>query len=456
MAIKWGNTITGTKDSRQGKIGIDVSVSTTSTSTTATVTVKTYFASKYSLSDVNNKYYYNGNSTSATTLIGAVDISHPVDTGSGWDSKNQTQLGSSTYTITKTTSKQTKYYAAKITGLDNLGSSNVSSVYGEASIPALTSYAVTYNANGGSGAPSKQTKWYGTDLTLSTTTPKRDGHTFKGWGTTATDTSVNYAAGAKYTSNAKLDLYAIWTPNTYTVTYNANGGSGAPGNQTKTYGVALPLSSTVPTRANYNFKGWGTTASATTVSYAPGASYTSNAKLDLYAIWELAYAKPKIAEYSVSRCDSNGVPSDNGTYALVNFNWSCEKELSAITIEWGLANSSELPNSFSIDISNINDMSGSVTNQIIGNDDFSVEYTYDVKVTVADINGSTPAYATLQGAAFPIDVYRDGTGIAFGKPAETSDLMDVNFNAKFNKSVTIGNATLSYDNANSCLVISFN
>ena len=53
------------------------------------------------------------------------------------------------------------------------------------SIPALASYKVTYNANGGSGAPSAQTKYYGTTLKLSTTKPTRNGYNFKGWGTSA-------------------------------------------------------------------------------------------------------------------------------------------------------------------------------------------------------------------------------------------------------------------------------
>ena len=135
--------------------------------------------------------------------------------------------------------------------------------YKENVFPYAT-YSVKYNANGGDGAPSSQTKTYGTNLTLSSTKPTRTGHTFQGWGTSASDTSVDYAAGATYSKNAAITLYAIWKANTYTISYNANGGSGAPGNQTKTYGVTLTLSTTVPTRANYEFKGWATSASATT------------------------------------------------------------------------------------------------------------------------------------------------------------------------------------------------
>ena len=72
---------------------------------------------------------------------------------------------------------------------------------------------------------------------------------------------------------------------TYTVSYNANGGSGAPGNQTKTYNVALALSTTKPTRTGYSFLGWAT-SSGGSVAYASGASYTGNANLTLYAVWQ--------------------------------------------------------------------------------------------------------------------------------------------------------------------------
>ena len=75
---------------------------------------------------------------------------------------------------------------------------------------------------------------------------------------------------------------------TYKVTFNANGGSGAPAAQTKTYGVNLTLSSVKPTRSGYNFVKWNTNATGTGTSYNPGAVYTANAAVTLYAVWESA------------------------------------------------------------------------------------------------------------------------------------------------------------------------
>ncbi len=69
----------------------------------------------------------------------------------------------------------------------------------------------------------------------------------------------------------------------YTVTYNANGGSGAPSKQT---GIRITLSDTVPTRSGYAFLGWSTDSSATSASYQPGNTYTLDRDLTLYAVWE--------------------------------------------------------------------------------------------------------------------------------------------------------------------------
>lgn len=87
-------------------------------------------------------------------------------------------------------------------------------------------------------------------------------------------------------------VYATTTVNvtvtapTYTVSYNANGGSGAPSSQTKQYDKTLTLSSVKPTRAGYAFKGWATSPGSTSAQYQPSSSYSSNKDLTLYAVWE--------------------------------------------------------------------------------------------------------------------------------------------------------------------------
>lgn len=154
---------------------------------------------------------------------------------------------------------------------------------------AATTYTVSYNANGGTGAPSSQTKTHNVTLTLRTTTPTRSGYSFLGWSTSSTATSPTYYAGGSYTANASATLYAVWSynaPTVYTISFNANGGSGAPSSVTKTHGVTLYLPSTEPTRTNYDFLGWSTSSTATTPTYYAGGSFTQNANTTLYAVWE--------------------------------------------------------------------------------------------------------------------------------------------------------------------------
>ena len=177
-----------------------------------------------------------------------------------------------------------------------------------------STYTISYNANGGSGAPGSQTKTHGTDLKLSSTKPTRSGYTFVNWNTKSDGSGTNYASGATYNTNANITLYAIWKTNSsggdtttkYTVSYNANGGSGVPGNQVKTHGSNLKLSSTKPTRSGYTFVNWNTKGDGTGKSYVPGATYSTDANLTLYAIWKTnASGGPVTKKYTI-KFDANG------------------------------------------------------------------------------------------------------------------------------------------------------
>lgn len=301
------------------------------------------------------------------------------------------------------------------------------------SIPAKTSYSVTYNANGGSGAPAKQTKWFGTALTLSSTKPTRTGYTFKGW-STANDTSVEYAAGDSYTANSSVTLYAVWTANKYTITYDANGGTGAPSSQTKTYGVSLTLSGVIPTRTNYKFLGWATSASATKATYAAGATYTANTGAKLYAIWELAYLKPRITKYSVVRGtyeDGIFTETSSGTYMRIMFTYECD------------LNSGTVYTAYITDVNGeqifetqrfLSEYSGTEIAYVDASS-LSSEASYTVKLIVDDTGGNTTVYTTLNGAVYAVDALAGGKGISFGKPAELEGVADFAFDAKFNKPV---------------------
>lgn len=93
-----------------------------------------------------------------------------------------------------------------VTGGFGNGSSSATATV---SLPAKPSWKVTYCANGGSGAPSSQTKWAGDTLTLSKTVPTRANHEFLGWATSASGAAA-YKPGGSYVADAALALYAVW------------------------------------------------------------------------------------------------------------------------------------------------------------------------------------------------------------------------------------------------------
>ena len=156
---------------------------------------------------------------------------------------------------------------------------------------SLPTYAVSYNGNGSTGgtAPSNQTKIQGTNLTLSGPgTLIRAGYTFSHWNTATDDSGISYAAGATYSTDAAVVLYAQWTASSYTVTFNANGGvAPIPTVKSVTYSSAYGTLATT-SRTGYSFNGWFTAASggsevtsATTVAITAGqtlyAQWTANA-----------------------------------------------------------------------------------------------------------------------------------------------------------------------------------
>ncbi len=147
-------------------------------------------------------------------------------------------------------------------------------------------YAVTFNGNGStSGSMSNETFTYGVAKALSTNGFSRTGYTFTGWNTQANGSGTAYGAGATITITANTTLFAQWTANTYTVSFNGNGStSGSMSNETFTYGVAKTLTSNGFTRTNYTFVGWGTVAGGPVV-YANGQSISITANVSLYAQW---------------------------------------------------------------------------------------------------------------------------------------------------------------------------
>jgi uncharacterized repeat protein (TIGR02543 family) len=152
---------------------------------------------------------------------------------------------------------------------------------------APVSYAVTYDANGGSGAPSGTSAQTGTTVTVSASTPTRSGYSFTGWNTAANGSGTSYAAGAAFSMpSIDVTLYAQWAPRTFLVAYGANGGSGAPANQPGVFDTTVTVSNTSPTRTGFTFAGWNTAADGSGSAYSGGNTFTMPpTHVTLHAQW---------------------------------------------------------------------------------------------------------------------------------------------------------------------------
>ena len=147
-------------------------------------------------------------------------------------------------------------------------------------------YKVTYYANGGSGAPMEQEKKYGVNLTLSSTVPLRNGYVFTGWNTKEDGSGKKYSPGDIYSENEKLNLYAQWKTNAYTLTYDGNGYSSYSSKVENV--VTTTIKTNMPNRFGYTFLGWSTNSSATSASYTPGNTISLSSNTTLYAVWKSA------------------------------------------------------------------------------------------------------------------------------------------------------------------------
>ena len=152
-------------------------------------------------------------------------------------------------------------------------------------------HTVTYVLEPYSGLYTVQSVEHG-QTTSAPAQPEIPGYEFEGWYRDANLTDSWAFAEADTPDKITRDtvIYGKLTPKTYAVNYDANANgdttvNGIPDAQTKTHGVALPLTVTNPTRDGHTFKGWATSAGGP-VAYQPGGQYLNDAPVTLYAVWE--------------------------------------------------------------------------------------------------------------------------------------------------------------------------
>ncbi len=169
------------------------------------------------------------------------------------------------------------------------------------------SYSLTFDANEGTCETASMSVTYGR-LYGDLPTAARDGYSFAGWYTAKTGgTQIKTADTVAITSDTTL--FAHWTANTYTVTFDANTGAGTVEDVTHTYGSeenTLPTANDL-SKVGYSFVEWNTSADGEGTSYEAGSTVDSmtsedNAEIQLYAIW-------RVHTYTV-RFDGNGNTND--------------------------------------------------------------------------------------------------------------------------------------------------
>jgi uncharacterized repeat protein (TIGR02543 family) len=148
---------------------------------------------------------------------------------------------------------------------------------------ARASKTITFDSNYVGGATSTtQSIYSGISAALTANTFSRTGFTFAGWNTSANGTGDSYSNSGSVTFAVDTTLYAQWTGNSLTVTYDAQGGS-AVASSTVSAGGSISSAPTAPTKTGYTLSGWSTSSSGSTVTFAYSHGQTAN--FTLYAIW---------------------------------------------------------------------------------------------------------------------------------------------------------------------------
>lgn len=300
---------------------------TQATTTTKVTGTKTWYA-RWSINSYTFTFDKNGGNTpSSTTITKEYNIAVgtlPTCTRNadntytyafaGWFDTSASSGGTQLTTTTKVTSNKT-WYARWTSTYKN--------------------YTVTWDGNGGTPSKSSSSFHYNDALgTLPTAT--RTGYTFKGWSTSKTGT-VNVSTTTKVTAN--VTYYAVWTINSYTWTFDANGGTG---DTTKTLNYnatlsTLPTASRASTAANnYTFAGWFDTDAST-----GGTQLTTSTKCTgnktWYARWTASTRQYKLTVIA----GTGGTVSGGGTY---NYNASATLKATANSgyhfVKWSDGNTS--------------------------------------------------------------------------------------------------------------------
>ena len=152
-------------------------------------------------------------------------------------------------------------------------------------------YTIMFVTNGGSGSTVSQKTFYDLPTALEPNTFTKTGYSFAKWNTAYDGSGTSYSDGQTVKNLAQsgtFKLYAQWKANKYTVTFDANGGTGTMVDQTMTYNTSAALRLNTYTKTGYTFTGWNTAADGSGTAYANGKTVRNLAAegtVTLYAQW---------------------------------------------------------------------------------------------------------------------------------------------------------------------------
>lgn len=254
---------------------------------------------------LSTSYKFNWSLTSSGSNY-ISDIEYKINSGGSWTSGGTSTPISITGLSANTA--YTIYVRAK--NLDLLYSSEQSLTFTTPVAPSGGSASISGTATQGNTLTLTKTNASGTPTpTVSWKWQRNDGGTS---GSTYRDIQTNgdtYALGA-YDAGYSIRVNVTWTngvspdqtvttnaigPITaiyWTVSYNANGGSGAPSSTSIIQGKSGNVTSSSPTRSGYTFNGWNTASDGSGTNYASGAVITPSADITLYAKWVVAFTTP--------------------------------------------------------------------------------------------------------------------------------------------------------------------
>ena len=237
-------------------------------------------------------YYKQGTATGgwSTSTYATQTRTYPAATTLRTNSMTKDETNDATYTVTydyngsgaaNTTAaayKKRKYTANGWTTTSGSTTRNYANgaSYGSSSTDNLTLYPCF-----------SQTTY---DSSITAPNPTRAGYAFAGWYTAASGGTKVADGSGSWVPGATRTVYAHWTPNAYTVAFNANGGSGQMGNQSFVYGSAQQLTANSFARAGYKFAGWNSKSGGDGTAYSDCASVsnlttTAGATVTLFAQW---------------------------------------------------------------------------------------------------------------------------------------------------------------------------